>query len=173
MAVAHGLLTDWTIVAFHDTDNAVRQSCRAFSGIENSLCLPSQRRVREGSVMRKTTIVILGVLCINAVGSADARSSRRAADYDGSWHLTFTTRTGPCDPSYDFDVNIAGGVITHPNLVRFHGNVASNGAARASVIVQDKSASGTGRLSLADGRGTWTGRSGSGKCSGYWTARKG
>ena len=60
------------------------------------------------------------------------------------------------------------GVVTHPKLVR--GYVAHSGAVRASVTVQDKFASGSGRLSSNSGRGTWSGYSGSARCSGYWTA---
>jgi hypothetical protein len=40
------------------------------------------------------------------------------------------------------------------------------------VTVQDKYASGAGKLSAATGRGTWSGRSGSARCSGYWTAQR-
>ena len=83
------------------------------------------------------------------------------------------TQAGPCDPTYDFDVNISNGVITEPNLVKFRGSVAPSGAVRASVTVQDKFASGSGRLSLASGRGNWSGRSGSARCSGYWVAQRG
>jgi hypothetical protein len=97
---------------------------------------------------------------------AQARSS-----YDGSWDLTFVTQRGACDPTYNFTVNIADGVVTHPNLVRFRGYVARSGAVRASVTVQDKFASGSGRLSSNSGRGTWSGYSGSSRCAGYWTAQ--
>jgi hypothetical protein len=90
--------------------------------------------------------------------------------YDGSWDLLFVTQRGACDPTYDFSVNINNGVVTHPNLVRFRGYVARSGAVRASVTVQDKYASGSGRLSSNSGRGTWSGYSGSARCSGYWTA---
>jgi hypothetical protein len=125
--------------------------------------------------MRKMKIVVLaaGMLCTIAVGSVDARSSRPSTSFDGPWHLAFTTQAGPCDPAYAFDVNISNGNITEPNLVRFRGNVASSGAVRASVVVQDKSASGSGRLSPGSGRGTWSGHSGSANCSGNWTAQKG
>jgi hypothetical protein len=98
---------------------------------------------------------------------AQARSS-----YDGSWDLTFVTQRGACDPTYNFTVNIADGVVTHPNLVRFRGYVARSGAVRASVTVQDKFASGSGRLSSNSGRGTWSGYSGSSRCAGYWTAQR-
>jgi hypothetical protein len=40
------------------------------------------------------------------------------------------------------------------------------------VEIQDKLASGSSRLSLADGRRSWSGHSGSARCSGVWTARK-
>ena len=92
--------------------------------------------------------------------------------YDGSWDLLFVTQRGACDPTYNFSVNISNGVVTHPNLVRFKGYVAHSGAVRASVTVQDKYASGSGRLLSNSGRGTWSGYSGSSRCSGYWTAER-
>ena len=108
---------------------------------------------------------IAGSLALTSI--AQARSA-----YDGSWDLVFVTQRGACDPTYNFSVNITDGVVTHPNLVRFKGYVARLGAVRASVTVQDKYASGSGRLSGASGRGTWSGYSGSARCSGYWTAQR-
>ena len=98
---------------------------------------------------------------------AEARSL-----YDGSWNLLFVTQRGTCDPNYNFTVNINDGIVTHPNLVRFRGYVAPSGAVRATVAVQDKYASGTGKLSNNTGRGTWRGHSGTTLCTGYWTARR-
>ena len=63
---------------------------------------------------------------------AQARSA-----YDGSWGLLFVTQRGACDPTYNFSVNITDGVVTHPNLVKFTGQVARSGAVHASVIVPD------------------------------------
>ena len=71
--------------------------------------------------------------------------SMAASAYDGAWDLIFVTRTGACDPTYNFGVNIKEGFISHPNLVRFQGKVARSGQVRASVTVQDKYASGVGR----------------------------
>jgi hypothetical protein len=96
--------------------------------------------------------------------------AQASSAYDGSWDLRFMTQRGACDPTYNFLVNINNGVVTHPNLVRFRGRVTRSGAVRASVTVQDKFASGSGRLSTNSGRGTWSGYSGSARCSGYWTA---
>jgi len=99
--------------------------------------------------------------------TANARSS-----YDGSWSLVFFTQRGACDSTYNFSVNVNDGVLTHPNLVKFRGYVGRSGAVRASVTVQDKYASGSGRLTAGSGRGTWSGRAGGERCSGYWTAQR-
>jgi hypothetical protein len=103
---------------------------------------------------------------------AFANTAHARSPYDGSWDLTFVTQRGACDPAYNFTVNVSNGVVTHPNLVRFRGHVARSGAVRASVTVQDKYASGSGRLSGTSGRGTWSGYAGSARCSGYWNAQR-
>ncbi|WFU38612.1 hypothetical protein QA640_29875 [Bradyrhizobium sp. CB82] len=118
--------------------------------------------------MKKLFTCGAAVGCLVAFLSvAQARSA-----FDGSWDLIFVTQRGPCDPTYNFTVNITDGIVTHPNLVRFRGYVARSGAVRASVTVQDKFASGSGRLSSNSGRGTWSGHSGNARCSGYWTAQR-
>jgi hypothetical protein len=110
----------------------------------------------------------MAISCFLALAcTAQARSA-----YDGSWSLIFVTQRGACDPTYNFTVNVSNGVVTHPNLVRFRGYVAKSGAVRASVTVQDKYASGSGRLSSVSGRGTWSGHAGEARCSGYWTAQR-
>ena len=116
--------------------------------------------------MKKLLTYAAAASCLVASFSVAQASSA----YDGSWDLRFVTQRGTCDPTYNFSVNVSNGVITHPNLVRFRGYVARSGAVRASVTVQDKFASGSGRLSSNSGRGTWSGYSGSARCSGYWTA---
>jgi hypothetical protein len=120
--------------------------------------------------MIKAKTAIVAAICAMTIQPASARST--SSMYNGSWRLAFTTRAGSCDPTYDFDVSISNGVITHPNLVKFRGTVTPNGAVRASVTVQDKFASGSGRLSAGSGGGTWNGYSGPARCSGYWTAAK-
>jgi len=118
--------------------------------------------------MKRVLLSMTAAGClIGLVAAAQARSA-----YDGSWELLFVTQKGACDAAYNFTVNIADGIVTHPNLVKFRGVVARSGAVRASVTVQDKYASGSGRLSGTSGRGTWTGHSGNARCSGYWTAQR-
>ena len=118
--------------------------------------------------MKTPLLWITAAGCVIALASsANARSA-----YDGSWTLNFVTQRGSCDPTYNFTVDVANGHVTHPNLVKFSGYVANSGGVRASVTVQDKYASGAGRLSGNSGRGTWRGHSGSVRCSGYWTAQR-
>ena len=118
--------------------------------------------------MKKSLLCMAAAISLVALTSvAEARSA-----FDGAWDLVFVTQRGACDPTYNFSVNINDGVVTHPNLVRFRGNVARSGAVRASVTVQDRYASGSGRLAGNSGRGTWSGYSGSARCAGYWTAQR-
>jgi hypothetical protein len=114
---------------------------------------------------------LIGVTIAGFIAALTSTTEARPL-YDGSWDLLFVTQRGACDPTHSFSVNINDGIITHPNLVRFRGNVAQSGAVRASVTVQDKYASGTGKLSNITGHGTWHGYSGNARCSGYWTAQR-
>ncbi len=99
--------------------------------------------------------------------TAEARTS-----YDGPWDLVFFTKHGSCDPTYTFSVNVTNGIVSHPNLVKFHGYVRKTGAVHASVTVRDKYASGSGRLTTDTGGGTWRGHMGTERCLGYWTAQR-
>jgi hypothetical protein len=117
--------------------------------------------------MSKLARCAAGLAVLASITGANAATS-----FDGSWDLLFVSQRGACDPTYNFTVNVSNGIVTHPNLVRFHGIVARSGAVRASVTVEDKYASGPGRLSGATGRGAWIGYSGQARCEGYWTAQK-
>ena len=105
--------------------------------------------------------MLFGCATLLVAASADAGTS-----YDGSWNITFVTQSGDCNPTYNYAVNIENGVITSPNVATFSGNVTTSGAVRASVSVQEKRASGSGKLGRASGRGTWTGYSGDQRCAG-------
>ncbi|WP_245330295.1 hypothetical protein [Bradyrhizobium sp. AS23.2] len=117
--------------------------------------------------MNKLTLCATMMVSLALTSVAQARSA-----YDGSWDLVFVTQRGACDPTYNFSVNVTDEIVTHPNLVRFKGYVARSGVVRASVTVQDKYASGSGRLAGNSGRGKWSGYSGEARCSGYWAAQR-
>jgi hypothetical protein len=119
-------------------------------------------------MMKKLLYWVIAAGCLVALDSA----AQAHSIYDGSWELVFVTQRGACDQTNSFSVNINDGIVTHPNLVRFKGYVARSGAVRASVTVQDKYASGVGRLSGNVGHGNWSGYSGTARCSGYWTAQR-
>jgi hypothetical protein len=119
--------------------------------------------------MRPSVLKCAAALVLSAIQIAP---SIAGTNFDGAWNLIFVTQRGECDPTYSFGVNISNGIVSHPNLVRFTGRVATNGLVHASVTVQDKYAVGSGRLTRRSGHGTWKGRSGSARCSGYWTAQR-
>ena len=91
--------------------------------------------------------------------------------YDGAWSLLIVTQRGACS-TYNFPVRIANGQVSFPGLVRAKGHVNAKGGVQVTVAVQDKFASGSGRLSLGSGSGRWFGRSGDDRCSGTWTAQR-
>jgi hypothetical protein len=123
---------------------------------------------RPGSAtFGRSILALTAAILFSAVVPAAARSR-----FDGTWNLTFMTQRGPCDPSYNFTVDVNNGYVSHPNILTFRGRVMPSGAVRASVKVGDKYAWGSGRLSESSGRGVWSGRAGESRCSGNWTAQR-
>jgi len=115
------------------------------------------------------------IACASAIVlsiAAPAQAAGASRTYDGSWALSIVTDRGGCDRTYDFNVQIINGVVSHPNLVRLTGRVQPKGGVRVAVAVGDKYASGAGRLARSSGSGRWSGYSGSSRCSGHWTARR-
>jgi hypothetical protein len=110
------------------------------------------------------------VACVTAFVAVPTASA--ATVYDGSWALTIRTERGACDPSYNFQVDIRNGIVSHPNLVRLRGRVTPKGAVRVSVAVPGKFAAGSGRMTRNVGRGRWSGHSDNARCSGSWTAQR-
>ncbi|MBM3733962.1 MAG: hypothetical protein FJW24_10995 [Acidimicrobiia bacterium] len=106
-------------------------------------------------------------LTVPALGAAEARTT----PYDGTWNITIVTQRGTCD-RYNFPVEIQNGQVMFPGLVRAGGRVGGNGAVSVSIKVMDKSAAGSGRLTLGAGSGRWSGKSGNDRCSGTWTAQR-
>jgi hypothetical protein len=134
----------------------------------DEVCLEAAASPNGEPSMKTSSLWMIAAACLVAPATvAQARSA-----HDGSWDLVFVTQRGACGPSYNFTVNISDGMVTHPNLVKFKGYVARSGSVHASVTVQDKFASGTGRLFGTSGRGKWSGRAGSAQCTGYWTAQR-
>src|SRR6476619_6736798 len=107
-----------------------------------------------------------------AISMPAAGTAAAATVYDGGWNLTFFTRRGACDPSYNFVVRINNGIVSHANLGKFHGRVSSGGAVTASVSVPGKYASGFCSVNATTEKGRWAGHSNNARCSGTWAAQK-
>jgi hypothetical protein len=118
-----------------------------------------------------TAIVRASLLALIATSSTAGVAAAGTA-FDGRWSLTISTARGPCDPSYNFPVQISNGAVSFPGLVNANGRVANNGAVRVFVSAMGKSANGSGQLTLGSGKGRWSGQSGTDKCSGTWTAER-
>ena len=118
-----------------------------------------------GNIARAGLLAFAATVAITSVAQA-------ATAYDGRWSLSIVTQRGACD-TYNFPVNIENGHVSFPGLVRASGHVAKGGAVRVNVAAGDKSASGSGKLSMSAGSGRWSGKSGNDRCSGTWSAQRG
>ncbi len=115
-------------------------------------------------------IAAVSALALALAAAAEPAAARTI--YDGSWNLTIYTQRGACDPTYNFQVQINNGIVSHPNIVRLHGRVTPKGNVRVSVAVPGKFAAGSGKLTRTTGRGRWAGHSENARCSGYWSAQR-
>ena len=103
--------------------------------------------------------------------SLDARAEGRAAAltaFDGSWSVAINTRSGACQPSYRFGVQIINGNVVHEG--RSAGRVSANGSVQVVVSSGDQQARGQGHLSRTYGTGIWHGYGSAGTCAGSWQA---
>ncbi len=100
---------------------------------------------------------------------AQAQTNR----FDGNWSVEVVTEQGACDRAYRYPVIVQNGQARYggPESFNVNGRVQSNGSVSASISRGQDRANVSGRLSGANGRGTWT-TSGGRVCSGYWNAEK-
>ncbi|MBV8838096.1 MAG: hypothetical protein JO000_16305 [Alphaproteobacteria bacterium] len=122
----------------------------------------------------RTTAAALAALAIltASVAPAFAAPIASAKSFDGGWSVLIVTEKGTCDRAYRYPVKIENGAVGYAGTASFNvtGKVGANGAVTVTVSRGDKSATGTGRMSGADGAGTWS--AASGECSGTWTAER-
>jgi hypothetical protein len=111
--------------------------------------------------------VRVAVLVLVAAATC-ANGAVAGSTFDGTWSVTAVTRQGGCDPTYNFSIKIAAGLITLPGYAGFSGHVADGGAVHASASTSGTHVTASGNL--AAGRGQWNSRSKDGTCAGYWTA---
>jgi len=107
---------------------------------------------------------ILALVTAATCGNAATAGST----FDGTWSVTAVTRQGGCDPTYNFSIKFAAGLITLPGYAGFSGHVGDGGAVHASASTSGTQVTASGNL--VAGRGQWNSRSKDGTCAGDWTA---
>jgi len=103
----------------------------------------------------------------------NARAQQRvvAPDaFDGSWSVAIITRSGACDPSYRFRVEIIDGDVVYEGQPA--GRVSRNGGVYVDISQGGQQAAGQGRLSRDHGTGVWRGNGTAGSCAGVWQAER-
>jgi hypothetical protein len=110
----------------------------------------------------------LAIICTNFT----PRIASARINYDGQWSVLIVAQTGSCDRASRYGLQIVNGGVIGGGGVTLSGRVAPNGRVRVAVSFGSSWANGSGRLSRAAGRGSWSGRSGPNICSGYWTAER-
>src|SRR5687768_3673077 len=97
--------------------------------------------------------VIFGGMMVNGAASLAATT------FDGNWSVLIVTNDGQCDPAYRYGLVIRNGQVLYEGdaSVNVAGRVSGNGAVTVRVSAGSQSADGTGRLSHAQGSGSWRG----------------
>lgn len=109
--------------------------------------------------------LMTGALTASAVAAPDR--------HNGTWAVELVTESGLCNARYSYAIAIRDGEVrplSAASGTRVSGRVSPDGTVGITVAGATGSGTGTGRLSGAQGSGTW---SVSSLCSGRWTARRG
>lgn len=114
-----------------------------------------------------TSLALSGIA--PTAGAASARSI-----YDGAWSVLIVTRSGSCDPSYRYGVQIMDGMVTYDGggPITMQGKVTPKGAVRVIVTAGSQWADGSGKLTRNQGGGVWKGQGMSSACAGTWQAER-
>jgi hypothetical protein len=116
----------------------------------------------------------LRLFALVAIAAAVSAPALARTPYDGAWSVLIVTRSGACEPSSRFGVEIVNGRVIGPggSGAAVRGQVSRAGAVSVSVRAQGQWASGYGRLGGSRGGGRWRGQSSSGSCAGTWVAQR-
>lgn len=124
------------------------------------------------NVMRSifvATVALLLAVGASAPSNAAGRASAHTRTFDGDWSVIIYTLQGDCSRSLRYSLRIFDGQVqAEEQNYQVAGAVVASGAIRVVVAEGGRSASGIGRLSGSNGRGTWS--TSTGECAGQWTA---
>lgn len=110
---------------------------------------------------------VLALLAAATFSNAAAAESA----FDGTWSVTAVTQQGGCDPTYNFSVQIAAGLITIPQFGGLSGHVGDDGTVQVSTSNSGTQVTASGNMAKLAGHGQWNSRSKDGTCAGSWIAR--
>jgi hypothetical protein len=132
---------------------------------------PLPRRPRTNHPLRA---LVLGMILALTGLAATTETGFARNVYDGAWSVLIVTRSGSCDPSYRYGVQINGGLVTYDGIapITLQGRVTPKGAVRVIVSAGSQWADGSGRLNRNQGGGIWKGQSASSTCAGVWQAER-
>jgi hypothetical protein len=106
-------------------------------------------------------------------GAADAsRGARGVGAYDGTWNVTFATRSGNCSSTNSVPFNVSGTHVSSAGGGKVTGGIGRGGAVAVRISVGLSVASGSGRLVGNSGAGRWSGIISGDRCSGIWQATR-
>ena len=136
--------------------------------------LTSQPRTDRPRTNHPLRAAVLGTLvALTGIASAADTAFARSA-YDGAWSVLIVTRSGSCDPTYRYGVQISDGMVIYDGggPITMQGRVTPNGAVRVIVTAGSQYADGSGRLTRNRGGGVWRGQGMSSACAGTWEAER-
>jgi hypothetical protein len=116
----------------------------------------------------------LRLFVLAVIASAASTPVLARTPYDGNWSVLIVTRSGACQPTVRYGVEIVNGRVMGPvgSGAALRGQVSRTGAVSVSLQAQGQWASGYGRLGGSRGSGRWRGQGTVGSCAGTWVAQR-
>lgn len=109
---------------------------------------------------------------MGASPGAYAGPATTAGAYDGTWNVTFATRSGNCSATNSVPFAVSGRRVLSAGGGKVTGGITPRGVVAVNVWVGASHASGSGRLVGNSGTGRWSGIITGDKCSGSWQATR-
>jgi hypothetical protein len=118
--------------------------------------------------------IALGTILALAGSAAITGAAFARTVYDGAWSVLIVTRSGSCDPTYRYGLQISDGLVSYDGggLITMQGRVTPKGAVRVIVQGGGQWADGSGTLKRNQGSGIWKGQGASSACAGVWQAER-
>lgn len=123
---------------------------------------------------KRTGRHFLKLFVLAVIASAASAPVLARTPYDGNWSVVIVTRSGACEPTTRYGLEIVNGTVIGPggSGTEVQGRVSRAGTVSVSVRAQGQWASGSGRLGGSRGSGRWHGQGTSGSCAGTWAAQR-